>query len=49
MFGSALPPQHNVNTHGLAPTLDALAKKTGGEFKWKLLTGGQLFGLRASL
>ena len=49
VFGSALPPQHNVNTHGLKPTLDALAKKTGGKLKWKLLTGGQLFGLRASL
>lgn len=49
VFGSALPPQHNVNTHGLKPTLDALAKKTGGALKWKLLTGGQLFGLRASL
>ena len=49
VFGSALPPKHNVNTHGLAPTLDALAKATGGKLKWKLLTGGQLFGLRASL
>jgi len=26
-----------------------LTKKTGGKLKWKLLTGGQLFGLRASL
>lgn len=49
VFGSALPPQHNVNTHGLAPTIEALAKATGGKLKWKLLTGGQLFGLRASL
>ena len=49
VFGSALPPKHNVNTHGLAPTFDALAKATGGKLKWKLLTGGQLFGLRASL
>ena len=34
---------------GLAPTFAALAKATGGKLKWKLLTGGQLFGLRASL
>lgn len=49
VFGSALPPQHNVNTQGLAPTFAALDKATGGKLKWKLLTGGQLFGLRASL
>ena len=49
VFGSALPPKHNVNTQGLAPTFEALAKATGGKLKWKLLTGGQLFGLRASL
>ncbi len=49
IFGSALPPQHNVNKLGLAPTLAAIEKKSGGSLKWKLLTGGQLFGLRASL
>ncbi len=49
VFGSALPPQHNVNKLGLAPTLAAIEKATGGALKWKLLTGGQLFGLRASL
>ena len=49
VFGSALPPMHNVNKKGLEPTLKALTKKTGGKLKWKLLTGGQLFGLRASL
>ncbi len=49
IFGSFLPPQHNVNKKGLEPTFATIAKETGGKLKWKLLSGGQLFGLRASL
>ena len=49
IFGSALPPMHNVNKKGLEPTLKAISKETGGKLNWKLLAGGQLFGLRASL
>ncbi len=49
IFGSFLPPRHNVNVLGLAPVLKAIEKETGGSIKWKLLTAGQLFGGRATL
>ena len=49
IFGSFLPPRHNVNVLGLDPVLKAIEKETGGSVKWKLLTAGQLFGGRATL
>jgi len=49
IFGSFLPPRHNVNVLGLDPILKAIEKETGGSIKWKLLTAGQLFGGRATL
>ena len=45
VYGSYLPPKHNVNTYGLAPLFKAL----GPEVPWKLVTGGQLFSGKATL
>ena len=45
VFGSYLPPKHNVNTFGLAPMFEKLKPKVD----WKLVTGGQLFSGKATL
>lgn len=45
VFGSYLPPKHNVNTFGLAPMFEQLKPKVD----WKLVTGGQLFSGAATL
>jgi len=45
VYGSYLPPKHNVNTYGLTPYFKAL----GSEVPWKLVTGGQLFSGKATL
>ena len=45
VYGSYLPPKHNVNTHGLAPLFKAL----GPDVPWKLVTGSQLFSGKATL
>ncbi len=45
VYGSYLPPKHNVNTYGLTPNFKAL----GAEGPWKLVTGGQRFSGKATL
>lgn len=45
VYGSYLPPKHNVNTFGLQPLFDELK----GDIPWKLVTGGQLFSAKATL
>ena len=49
VYGSWVSPKNVVLSHGVAPYLEAVTAETGGAVKWKLLTGGQLFGGRASL
>jgi TRAP-type C4-dicarboxylate transport system substrate-binding protein len=45
VFGSYLPPKHNVNTQGLEPLFKELKPK----INWKLVSGGQLFSGNATL
>lgn len=45
IYGSYLPPKHNVNVEGLAP----LFKELKPIVDWKLVTGGQLFSGAATL
>ena len=45
VYGSYLPPKHNVNVYGLAP----LFKELKPDIPWKLVTGGQLFSGKATL
>ena len=45
VYGSYLPPKHNVNSYGLRPYFKAL----GSEVPWKLVAGGQLFSGKSTL
>lgn len=45
IYGSYLPPKHNVNTYGLEP----LFKELGPDIPWKLVSGGQLFSGKVTL
>jgi TRAP-type C4-dicarboxylate transport system substrate-binding protein len=45
IFGSYLPPKHNVNTVGLEPLFKELKPKVD----WRMMAGGQLFSGKATL
>lgn len=45
VYGSYLPPKHNVNTYGLAPLFEELKP----DIPWNLVSGGQLFSGKATL
>lgn len=45
VYGSYLPPKHNVNVYGLEP----LFKELGKDVPWTLVSGGQLFSGKATL
>lgn len=49
VYGSWNGPKNVVLVHGVVPYLKAIEKETGGSLKWKLISGGQLFGGRATL
>ena len=48
IYGSFLPPKHGA-VRTLPPIFERLKKESNGELDWKMVTGGQLFGGKASL
>jgi TRAP-type C4-dicarboxylate transport system substrate-binding protein len=48
IYGSFLPPKHGA-VRTLPPVFERLKKESNGELDWKIVSGGQLFGGKASL
>jgi TRAP-type C4-dicarboxylate transport system substrate-binding protein len=48
IYGTYLPPKHGA-VRTLPPVFEQLKKESNGELDWKIVSGGQLFGGKASL
>jgi TRAP-type C4-dicarboxylate transport system substrate-binding protein len=48
IYGTFLPPKHGA-VRTLPPIFERLKKESNGELDWKMVSGGQLFGGKASL
>lgn len=48
VYGTYLPPKHSA-VRTLPPVFKALKEESNGELNWRVISGGQLFGGRASI